>query len=84
MSITNILLWCIVGALAGWIASMIMKSRGGLVRNIIIGIVGSFFGGWIASLIGIGASSPFSIGGIAIAIVGSCLLIFIGKYVFKS
>lgn len=45
----NIIIWLIVGALAGWLASIIMKRDGsmGAVANIIVGIVGSFIGGFI-------------------------------------
>lgn len=84
MNLMNILIWAIVGALIGWIASSIMKSKGGLLRNIVIGIVGSFFGGWLAGLIGININTPFSIGGIAVSIAGACLLIAIGKKIFKD
>lgn len=37
----------IVGAIIGWIASAVMKSEGGLCKNIIIGIVGSSLGRWV-------------------------------------
>lgn len=79
----NIISWCVVGGLAGWIANLIMHGKGkGLVRNIIIGIVGSLVGGFVAGLIGISAEA-FSIGGILIAIAGACLLIFLGRLIFK-
>ena len=43
----NILLWVILGAVAGWIADMIMKSDHGVVEDIILGVVGAFVGGFI-------------------------------------
>ena len=80
--IWNILAWLLIGALAGWIANMIMGSKGGLLRNIIIGIVGALLGGFILSLFGVGVDA-FSFWGILVAIVGACLLIFIGRLLFK-
>ena len=38
----------ILGALIGWIASKLMGSRGGLIRNLILGVVGSAVGNWLA------------------------------------
>jgi len=75
---TNILLWIIFGALVGWIASIIMGARRrGLIRNIIVGLVGAFLGGWIASLLGIGSMERFTLEGFAIALGGAVLLIFL-------
>lgn len=69
-----------IGVLCGWIAGEIMNSRGTWLRNMILGIVGSFVGGFLAGLLGISAST-FSIGGILISVGGACLCIwFVQKY----
>lgn len=75
----GIIAWIILGALAGWIASIIMKrdSSMGAVANIIVGIVGAFIGGWLADLAGFGGVDGFNLGSIITAIVGACLLLFI-------
>ena len=57
-----------IGALVGWIAGKIMHSKGGLIRNIVLGLLGGALGGWLGSLIGIG---------------GSCLLIWLMRKLFK-
>jgi len=78
--ITTILLWLLFGAVVGWLAGMIMKSKGSLLRNIILGIVGSLFGGYIASLLGYGsldAGFSFDIVNVLISVGGACLLIFL-------
>ena len=75
----HFLIWLITGALIGWIASLIMKSKSGLLRNIIVGFVGSSLGGWIASLLGIHGTG---IGGILISVAGACLLIWIARKLF--
>ncbi|MCE5188116.1 MAG: GlsB/YeaQ/YmgE family stress response membrane protein [Eubacteriales bacterium] len=73
--------WLIIGALIGWVASKIMKGKGGLLRNIIVGIAGSVLGGWLADWVGIGSGNPWSIGGFLIALGGACLLIFLSRVI---
>jgi uncharacterized membrane protein YeaQ/YmgE (transglycosylase-associated protein family) len=76
----NIILWIIFGALAGWIASIIMgrnKSMGALA-NIVVGILGAGLGGWIASgLFGGQGVTGFNLWSLLIAIAGACLLLLI-------
>ena len=73
----GILSWIIFGALVGWIASMLMNARRrGLIRNIIIGLIGSVLGGWIASLFGIGSFDKFTLEGFAIAVSGAVVFIW--------
>ena len=72
--------WIIFGALVGWVASILMHTRRrGLIRNIIVGLLGSFLGGWIASFFGIGTITGFSIESFAIALGGAVLLIWLFK-----
>ncbi len=74
----GILSWIIFGLLVGWIASIIMKvRRRGLIRNTIIGLVGSLLGGLIASLFGVGSVRTFTIEGFAISVGGAILLIWL-------
>jgi len=78
--IITILLWLVFGAVIGWLAGLIMKSKKSLLWNIIFGIVGSIVGGFIASLIGFGSLTgpfSFSIVGILISIGGACLVIWL-------
>ncbi|MEN6418352.1 MAG: GlsB/YeaQ/YmgE family stress response membrane protein [Clostridiaceae bacterium] len=70
-----------LGALIGWLASKIMHGKGGLIRNIIVGIAGSVLGGWLADWIGIGSGNIWSIGGFLIAVGGSCLLILVSRLI---
>ena len=80
MVLITILLWALFGAIVGWIAGAIMKSRGSLLRNIVLGIIGSFIGGFIASQLGFGsltAGFSFNLTNILISVAGACLLIFI-------
>ncbi len=75
----GIILWIILGALAGWIASKIMGTdrRQGLIADVIIGIVGANIGGYLASLLGLGGVNGFNLYSLIIAVAGACLLIWI-------
>jgi uncharacterized membrane protein YeaQ/YmgE (transglycosylase-associated protein family) len=74
----GIILWIIFGALAGWIASMIMKTNAqqGALGNIIVGIIGAFVGGFIAQLFGMSGVSGFNLGSLLIAILGAIIVTF--------
>jgi uncharacterized membrane protein YeaQ/YmgE (transglycosylase-associated protein family) len=73
----GIVVWIIVGAIAGFVAGKVVTGRGlGLLWDIVVGIVGAFLGGWLASLAGIGVSTgTFTVGGLVAAIVGSIILL---------
>ena len=77
----GIILWIVFGALVGWIASMVMESRGGLVLDILIGIVGAVVGGWIMSLVGSTGVSGFNLYSFLVALLGACALIFVVRMV---
>lgn len=47
----SILAWIVIGLIAGWLASMVTHSRGGLVFDLILGIVGAVVGGFLAGVI---------------------------------
>lgn len=82
----NIILWIIFGALAGWIASKLMKrdSSMGAVANILVGIVGAGLGGWIAKILGFGGITGFNIWSLLIAIGGACLVLLIAGALFHK
>lgn len=73
----GIILWIIFGALAGWIASAIMKSNDGVLMDIVIGIVGAVIGGWIMSFFGQGGVSGFNLYSFLVAILGAVVLIWV-------
>ncbi len=79
----GLLVWLVVGLIAGFLASMVMRGGYGIVGDIIIGIVGAFIGGLIASLLGFGGSAGF-VGSIIIAFLVACILIAILRAVSKG
>lgn len=78
----GILAWIILGAAAGWIASLIMgtDAQQGAVANIIIGILGAIIGGFTARFLGIGEDGiDFDFGSFVLAVLGACALLFVVK-----
>jgi len=78
--IIDILLFLLFGAIVGWVAGLIMKSRNTLIINIILGVVGALVGGFIASFLGFGSgggSFDFNVVNILISIAGACLVVFV-------
>jgi uncharacterized membrane protein YeaQ/YmgE (transglycosylase-associated protein family) len=83
ISLGGLVWWLVVGLIAGFLASLVMRGGGyGIVGDIIVGIVGAFIGGFLASLVGIGAGGL--IGTIIIAFIGACILIAILRLVSGS
>lgn len=70
-------LWYIlIGAVAGWLAGLIVKGSGsGLLLNIVIGIIGGVLGGWLFTLMGIASTSMW--GSLITAVVGAVVLLLI-------
>jgi len=75
ISLGGLVWWLVVGLIAGFLASLVMRGGG-------YGIVGAFIGGFVASLLGIGAGGL--IGTIIIAFIGACILIAILRLVAGS
>ena len=75
----NIFVWIIFGAIAGWIASIVMgKNRQmGAIANIIVGIIGAFLGGYIMQFFGAQGVTGFNLPSLLVAIVGAVVLLFI-------
>ena len=77
----NILLWLILGALAGWVASLIVKTDQGISLDIVVGIVGAFLGGFVFNLFGAAGVTGFNIYSILVAVVGAVVLLLVLKLV---
>ena len=73
-----IIVWIVVGAIAGWLASLVVQGTGlGLLGDIIVGIIGGFLGGLILSLLlpGSYGVSGFNLGSIVVAFIGAAVLL---------
>lgn len=71
--------WIVLGALAGWIASMIMGNNAeqGGMGNIIVGIIGAVIGGFLMQLFGASGVNGFNLYSLLVAIGGAVVLLFI-------
>lgn len=79
MGIVSILAWVIIGGIAGWLASKVMKTDAsqGTIQDIVVGIIGAFVGGFVLNLLNVSnASGEFSILSLVTAFVGS--VVFLG------
>jgi uncharacterized membrane protein YeaQ/YmgE (transglycosylase-associated protein family) len=82
MILVNLIIYLLIGGLAGWLAGVIMKGSGfGAVGNIVIGIFGSFLGGLCFRLVGIVAFGL--VGQFIFAVIGAVLLIWIIRVIVK-
>jgi uncharacterized membrane protein YeaQ/YmgE (transglycosylase-associated protein family) len=80
----GIIAWLIIGAIAGWLAGVLVKGGGfGLVVDIIVGIVGAFIGGWLAGVLHISLGGGW-IGSIITAVIGAVILLFLIRLVRRG
>jgi uncharacterized membrane protein YeaQ/YmgE (transglycosylase-associated protein family) len=79
----GVLTWIIVGLIAGWLAAKITDAPHGLIRNLIVGLVGSLFGGFLFSKLGIQAVPDFW-GELITATIGAVVLLFIWQAIRKA
>jgi uncharacterized membrane protein YeaQ/YmgE (transglycosylase-associated protein family) len=81
MTLSGLIVFLLIGAIAGWLAGLIVRGFGfGLLGNIVVGIIGAFLAGWLLPMLGIGFSlgSPI-VTSIVYAMIGAIvLLVLIG------
>ena len=73
--IQSLIIWLVVGLVAGWLASLVFKKKKSILMYIVIGLVGGVIGGFLFGLLNIGISGI--IGDIVTAFVGSLVLLII-------
>lgn len=75
----GIILWIVFGAIAGWIASLIMGSNDDTVMDIIMGIVGAVVGGFLMNALGYAGVTGFNLYSMAVAVFGAIVVIYVGR-----
>lgn len=85
----SFLLWIAMGALVGWLASLLMKTDGaqGALINIVVGIVGAFVGGLVFRALGIGGSNineNFSVYSVLVSVIGAVIVIALAQLLRRS
>ena len=82
--VEGIILWLIIGAVAGWLAGKIVEGAGfGLIVDIIVGVVGAVIGGWLAGVLGIDIGGGL-IGSLIVAVVGAVILLFVLRLIKRA
>ncbi|MCI8480259.1 MAG: GlsB/YeaQ/YmgE family stress response membrane protein [Oscillibacter sp.] len=71
----------IMGALVGWIAGKLMNAEGTVLRNMVVGVIGSFVGSAVFGLLGFYAYGFFA--NLLVDVAGACLFIWIGRKLFR-
>ena len=75
----------VVGAIAGFLAHLVMKTKTGLIVDLILGVIGGFVGGWLSSLIfGGNLMSGINFVSIIVALVGAVIVIAIYRLVTRG
>jgi len=79
MDVQALIVFLIIGAVAGWIAGVLVKGYGlGLVGNIVVGIIGSFVAGWLLPKVGVKSIVKNPIADqIIFAVIGAVILLVI-------
>jgi uncharacterized membrane protein YeaQ/YmgE (transglycosylase-associated protein family) len=75
----NWLAWIIVGAAAGWLASLVMHSRLGLFGDIIVGIIGALIGGFLFNAVGMAGVTGFNLWSVFVSFIGAIVLLGIAR-----
>jgi uncharacterized membrane protein YeaQ/YmgE (transglycosylase-associated protein family) len=77
MDVQGIIIWLIVGGIAGWLAGLVVKGGGyGIIGDIIVGIIGGVIAGWLLPRLGIYIGSGF-VASVIDAFIGAVILLLI-------
>jgi uncharacterized membrane protein YeaQ/YmgE (transglycosylase-associated protein family) len=84
MDAQSLIIWLIVGAVAGWLAGMVVKGGGfGLIGDIVVGIIGALIAGWLLPQLGIVIGGGV-VGAIIDAFIGAVILLIILRLVKRA
>jgi uncharacterized membrane protein YeaQ/YmgE (transglycosylase-associated protein family) len=81
---TGLVVWILIGLIAGWAAGKVMKGGGyGVLVDILLGLCGSVVGGWVFHALGLWAGGGL-VGSFIIAFIGAVLLVWISRLIKKE
>jgi uncharacterized membrane protein YeaQ/YmgE (transglycosylase-associated protein family) len=84
MSVETILLWVVVGLIAGWLASAVVGGGFGVIGDIVVGVVGAFLGGIVFRALHIGTPFHGLAGTIFVAFIGAVVLLLILRLIRRT
>jgi uncharacterized membrane protein YeaQ/YmgE (transglycosylase-associated protein family) len=82
MTLTGLIWFLLIGLIAGWLASVVMKTPHGVVGYLVVGIIGALLGGWLFGVLGIATGGL--IGSIITAFVGAVVLILLLRLIRRA
>ena len=83
MNLQSLVLFLLIGLVAGWLAGRIMRGGGfGIVGDLIVGVIGALLGGWLFSLLGISLGGI--LGAIVTALIGAIVLLYLLRLIKKA
>jgi uncharacterized membrane protein YeaQ/YmgE (transglycosylase-associated protein family) len=75
--------WIVLGAIAGWLGSLLVNRTGeGVLRDIVLGIIGGIVGGWIFSMVGSTGVTGFNLWSLFVAVVGAVVVLVLYHAIF--
>lgn len=84
MAVETILIWILVGAVAGWLAGLVVRGFGfGLFGNIVVGILGAVLGGWLLGMAGVSFGAGI-LSAIITAFIGAVVLLLLVRVLKRA
>jgi uncharacterized membrane protein YeaQ/YmgE (transglycosylase-associated protein family) len=82
----TVLAWIIIGGIAGWLASLVVRGAGyGIIGDIVVGIIGALLGGFLSvALFGGPQFTGFNLASLIVAFIGACILLLILRLVARG
>jgi uncharacterized membrane protein YeaQ/YmgE (transglycosylase-associated protein family) len=78
MEAQSLIVFLVIGLIAGWLAGKIMSGGGfGIIGDIVVGVIGAFIGGWLWGVLHLPAIGPWWLTAIISATIGACILLFL-------
>jgi uncharacterized membrane protein YeaQ/YmgE (transglycosylase-associated protein family) len=75
----GLIAWIVVGAIAGFLANLVMGGSEGLLKMLILGVIGALVGGFVAMSLRLGSVDGINVESIAIATIGAIAVVFVAR-----
>jgi uncharacterized membrane protein YeaQ/YmgE (transglycosylase-associated protein family) len=79
----SVIIWIVIGLIAGWLATMLLGGRGSLLHNLAVGLVGAIVGGFIFSRLGVHVMPGFG-GDLIVATIGAVIFLLIWRAIRRA
>lgn len=79
----DILLWIVLGAIAGWVASAIMHTGHSLLMDVVLGIVGAVVGGFLMNALGQPGVTGFNLYSVLVSVIGAAIVIWLSSRFYR-